>query len=463
MPLTLQEPIAKHRAARRPARPPRRVLFLSYAFPPVGGAGVQRVVKFAKYLPQFGWQASVLTVRNPSVPVLDRSLADDLPPNLVVRRARSMEPGYAFKAAVSAGALQAGRGSWTVGLKHALRRWAVRLLQPDPQILWLPAAWWEGRRLLRELRHDAIIATAPPFSSFLLGAALSRASGLPLLLDYRDEWGLSNSVWENKQAGRWENAVQQHCQRWAARTAAALLATTRSSAESIAATCAGLGVPRPTTWIYNGFDRDDFPEQVESVATEQTHYRLAYVGTLWNLVSAEPLVGAVEELCRRAPDRARRLELVFAGRHTASQEALLDRLAGLPCKVTRYGYLDHTRALDVLRSADRLCVLLSDVPGAGRCVPAKVFEYLASGRPILGILPPGEARELLARFPQAALYHPQDRQGIVTCLKRDLADGMRDAGFGMRDAEYQPGIAAFERRHQAGQLAALLEQITDPA
>src|SRR4051812_39242817 len=87
-----------------------RVLLVSYPFPPVGGAGVQRVTKFAKYLPRAGWLPSVLTVENPSVPVVDASLAADIPAGTIVRRARTWEPGYALKTAVSDGGQSAGRG-----------------------------------------------------------------------------------------------------------------------------------------------------------------------------------------------------------------------------------------------------------------------------------------------------------------------------------------------------------------
>src|SRR5436309_676692 len=81
----------------------QRVLFVAYQFPPVGGAGVQRITKFVKYLPYHGWRASVLTVANPSVPVMDDSLSADIPPGTIVRRAQTLEPGYALKAVVSAG------------------------------------------------------------------------------------------------------------------------------------------------------------------------------------------------------------------------------------------------------------------------------------------------------------------------------------------------------------------------
>src|SRR5262249_54326078 len=152
---------------------------------------VQRVTKFVKYLGSHGWQPSVLTVANPSVPLTDASLCRDVPADVPIRRARTWEPSYALKAAVGEGTVSHGKGR-RVGrwFKNLLRRAGNLVLQPDPQILWMPNAVREGLRWLREVPHQAILATAPPFSSFLIGAQLSRRTGLPLVLDYRDEWDL---------------------------------------------------------------------------------------------------------------------------------------------------------------------------------------------------------------------------------------------------------------------------------
>src|SRR5438067_1368965 len=131
---------------------PRRVLFVAYAFPPVGGVGVQRVTKFVKYLPDYGWSPSVLTVSNPSVPLFDDSMTADVPPETIIRRAHTWEPGYGLKGALSAGGQRSRHGLGGVGrlLKGLARQIGNTLLQPDSQILWLPQAVREGMRLLRE-------------------------------------------------------------------------------------------------------------------------------------------------------------------------------------------------------------------------------------------------------------------------------------------------------------------------
>ncbi len=114
----------------------RRVLLVSYHFPPVGGAGVQRPAKFARYLPDLGWDVSVLQAANPSVPLLDPTLLADLPSDLVITTARTLEPSYAAKQATGISA----PSSTAAQRPSLLRRIASTVLQPDPQILWYPDA-----------------------------------------------------------------------------------------------------------------------------------------------------------------------------------------------------------------------------------------------------------------------------------------------------------------------------------
>ena len=449
----------------------RRTLVLAYVFPPAGGAGVQRVTKFVKYLPEFGWDCSVLTVANPSVPVFDDSLADEIPEGTVVRRARTLEPGYALKNVVSAGA--ASESQQQPGLLSRTKRWlkqTVRnagnaILQPDAQILWYPAAVKEGMNLLAEQPHDAIFVTAPPFSAFVIGAELSRRSGLPLVIDYRDEWGISNRYQENRQKSGLSHWLQNRMQRRVLRQASAIVATTRRSTESVAETASAAGTSPKVTAIYNGYDAADIglpalPDNREAAADRKL--RLAYVGTLWNLTSIEPIVAALLRLEETSPEIAERIELVVAGRVTAEQGAILDRLLATSCSVTREGYVDHARAIEIMRSADAQCLLLSDVAEAERVVPAKTFEYLALQRPILSIVPTGEVSEILADCPFAASFTPDDVAGIARYLERRveaecLAGLPADEPQSLPTADWS--VSRFERRHLTGELADVLNSV----
>ena len=185
-------------------------------------------------------------------------------------------------------------------------------------------------------------------------------------------------------------------------------------------------------------------------------YKLAYVGTLWNLTSVEPIVRAVQRLSQQSPDLAARLELHFAGRRTGPQDELLNQLQGLPCRVVRDPYLDHDAALRLMQSADGLCLLLSDLPHAERVVPAKLFEYMSLRKPIFAIVPPGEVAGLLCDCPFGFVHVPGDVSGLA----RRLGDEIERHRLKMPFPAGQWDASQYERRPLAGQLAEILEEVT---
>ena len=147
----------------------RQVLFVTYYFPPLGGAGVQRALKFVKYLPQFGWKASVLTVRPPRGRLLDASLLEEIPASASV-----------FRTAAPALPLWL---PWR--FRSLVARW---LLPVDEQIGWLPLAARGGSQMLRATQFDLLLSSSAPYTSHLIAARLKDSAGLPWIADFRDPW-----------------------------------------------------------------------------------------------------------------------------------------------------------------------------------------------------------------------------------------------------------------------------------
>jgi glycosyltransferase involved in cell wall biosynthesis len=234
------------------------------------------------------------------------------------------------------------------------------------------------------------------------------------------------------------------------RSADAVVATTKMSARSLAARCETARSAARVAHIYNGYDPDDFAGPRPAPAAGK--FTLAYTGTLWNLTSIEPLVAAVETLLRDTPDARQKLEVVIAGRATGSQQPFVDRLVGSGITVRSLSYLPHHEAVNVMRGASALCVVLSAVPGAERVVPAKLFEYMAAERPILGILPAGEASDILSRSANAVCLRPDDVRGIAAWLRGGITDQL--------PAVCSPshGLEEFRRDAQALALGSLLDQ-----
>jgi len=413
---------------------------------------VQRVTKFLKYLPREGWVGSVLTVANPSVPVFDVSLGADVPAGTRVVRAPTWEPRYAVKKMLSAGdESQQGRGR---GLRTLAREMAKLVLHPDPQILWAPGAIRHGRKLLGEIPHAAIVASGPPFSCFVIGAALARDSRLPLVLDFRDEWDLWSRYEENRTLGAVARGIHRRIQHRVVRAADAIVATTVASARALEEVKARADSRARVTHIYNGFDPDDFAGLSGALPPASEPYRLVYMGTLWRMTSIAPVVAALRRLAADDPGRASRVELVVAGRRTSEQDAVLATLENGPVRLVRHPYLDHERVLDLLGHASCLLVLLSDLPGAERIMPAKVFEYLAARRPILTVAPRGEVWDLLGDAAQARCFEPGDLDGITAFLSSALVG--HDAG---QAPEAGGDATSYSRGNQARALASLLDEL----
>lgn len=273
------------------------------------------------------------------------------------------------------------------------------------------------------------------------------------LLDYRDEWTIADRYWENKSQHPITRRLQQWLQKLAIRQADTVIATTKRSARTLAQVARDAGRPIPMHCLYNGFDPADLPElRPRVVERDGGRFRLSHVGTLWNLTTVRSLIEAVERLADRSPNLAARLEIEMVGRCTAAENSLLERFQKLPCRLLRQDYVDHRSAVDLMREADQLCLLLSDVPGAERVVPGKTFEYLATGREILAITPQGELRDVLHGFAGVCVFSPQDVAGISEHLARQLSTPVAQTS-------YSRDLTRFDRRQQADRLADVLNQV----
>jgi len=254
--------------------------------------------------------------------------------------------------------------------------------------------------------------------------------------------------------------VQPKMQRWVLKNANAIVATTEASTCRLRHRASQAGSSAVSECIYNGYDETDFATEHEHETSLHPHERftLVYTGTLWNLTSVAPVVEAVERLSQVHPQLAANLELVFVGRKTAAQRELLKRLSQTPCLLRDADYCEHHQAVELMQSADALCLLLSDLPGADRVAPAKLFEYLATGRPILAVTPKGETTDLVRSFQPEGHFAPSDAAGIAGWLERRLVE------WSPRPVQPRPplaeGVTRFSRRNLAGRLAEILNRVS---
>ena len=422
----------------------REALIVAYAFPPVGGAGVQRMSKLAKYLPLHGFTPRVLTVANPSVPLTDGSLARDLPADLEVIRARSLEPGYAAKKVAweAAADVKPSRKKQALRFATGLVR---QLAYPDIQMLWMPGAHAALARVLVQRPPDVVLISGPPFSQFLL-APLARARSA-VVLDYRDEWSLIRGAYEMTRSTV-ARLVGDPLEAALLRTAHMVTTATEEFRQNLLARFTFLD-PSAVVAIPNGYDLEDFPADLPSPPADR--FVVSHVGTVFKLTSPAGLLGAIRRLHATEPELARLLEVRFIGRIVDLEAAAFEGLEALGVK--RIGYLDHDEAVRALASSHLVLCILDDTAGVERIYPAKIFELMAMKRPALTLAPDGALSRLVERHRIGDRLFPRDEAAICALLAAKLR-AFRD---GQPAAPLTPiDTAQFDRRAIAGAFAEVM-------
>ncbi|HVK63219.1 MAG TPA: glycosyltransferase family 4 protein [Polyangium sp.] len=422
-----------------------RLLIVSYAFPPVGGVAVQRVTKFAKYLPSWGVETTVLTAENPSVPIRDESLLRDVPAEVKVVRVRTLEPSYEKKAAVWRGAASKGRFA---GARRALARLASAALVPDPQILWLPAAAAAIRPLSANV--DAVLVSGPPFSPFLLGP-LAR---VPFVLDYRDEWRTA-ATYEMHGGPLLTRAIDT-IEPALVRRAARILTATEEFRQNLLARYSDLDARRVIT-LTNGYDPDDFAHIAAAPPPSYSPGRklvATYAGTTFWHTSPRGLFAGLRLLAERAPALANLFDIRFVGRVVDTERAVFDE-APLPM-VRHLGFRPHDEALSLLAESHLALVVVDDIPGNAAIYPGKIFDIMAVGRPCLALAPEGALSCLIERHRLGVVVHPREPAAIAAALERIARSFQR----GEPILPSRPvGLEPFHRRAIAGRLAEVVREI----
>lgn len=424
----------------------KKVLIVGYYFPPAGGPGVQRWLKFVKYLPDFGIEPVMYVPENPTYPILDQGLMAEVPSKLTVVKKRIFEP-YALASVFSKGnTRKISSGIIPNERKQSLLQkfmlWVRgNLFIPDARVFWVKPSVKFLQEYLTRHQIDTIITTGPPHSLHLIGLQLKQKMNVRWIADFRDPW---TTIGYHKDLKLSAASAQKHLELESRvlQSADHIIVTSPTTQREFQAL-----TTKPVTVITNGYD----VENVGKRAMDEK-FSLAHIGSFLSQRNPRILWKALRELVKEHKDFAAKLEIKLAGK--VSQE-VLDTIAEfrLDGFVRHLGYLSHEDAVKEQRSAQLLLLVEIDRPETRCIIPGKLFEYMASERPIIALGPEGADMAQILRETNTGSFFLYDEKEP---LKSALLESFRKFQDGTLQS-HAVGLQKYLRRNLTGELATLLK------
>jgi glycosyltransferase involved in cell wall biosynthesis len=431
----------------------KKVLLITYYWPPCGGIGVLRCLKFAKYLREFGWEPIIFTADNAHYPSIDYSNEKDIPENLTVLRQRIWEPYHLYKFITGQDKAANVNNVFYVkdrdlGWQHKLSVWIrSNFFIPDARAWWIRPSVKFLTNYLKENPVDAILSDGPPHSNTRIATLVKQKTNIPWLADFQDPWTqidyyqlLSLTKWGDRKHKRLEQAAFR-----AADKITIASPTWAKELEDIGA--------KDVSWLPWGYD----PEDYEQIKIEvDTKFSFTHLGILGYDRHPKGFFVALQQLLEELPTLKNDLHIQLVGQVDYSVREAYTEL-GLEQQVQEVGSVPRSEALRLTMSSQVLLLLLNQQSNAKGRIPGKLFEYLAARRPILCL---GGTNSDVAQ-----ILH--DSRSGSTCEYKDV-DGIKEA-IRQLYKDYQVGqlqqpvdseIEQYSVRKLTGQLAEWLEKMT---
>ena len=430
----------------------KKVLIITYYWPPSGGAGVQRWLKFVKYLREYGWEPVVFTAEGGEVPVLDHSLKKDIPDNVEVLRETIWEPYTVYKKII--GQKKEDKiqtGFLTENKKPKLmERFSIwvrgNLFIPDARKFWIKPSVKNLSHYLNENKVDAIVSNGPPHTTHMIGLELKKKFNIPWLADFRDPWTnidfydkLMLSKWADKKHHRLEDAVIKNADK--------LVTVSPNWAKDFKeqSKC-------DFNVIHNGFDEKDFSDK--EVELDQK-FSIVHIGSMNKDRNPNNLWKVLGEICSEIEGFSKDLEIKMVGpTDIAIKNALYEN--NLNENLNKIDYVPHSEVVNYLLGAQLLLLPINDTPNSMGVIPGKLFEYLAARRPIICIGPlKGDSCRIINETNAGYTFsfnNKSDLKGALISLYNEFAE------TGKIECSSN-SIEKFSRRNLTGQMAELLNEI----
>jgi glycosyltransferase involved in cell wall biosynthesis len=389
----------------------KKVLIVTYYWPPSGGSGVQRWLKTSRYLGKFGWMPFVYTPENPEFGVKDESLCEDISADIKVIKKKIFEPIRIFNSLFQlTGKKVPEQKDLLAQRNHSTFRkittWMRgNLFLPDPRILWVRPSVKTLKKIISEEGIQVIITTGPPHSMHLIGKKLKEL--LPQLIwyaDFRDpwsEWDLWPLLMTSENSMRRIRSMEAEV----LKKADLVISISKYHVERLRL----LGAKK-TALIPNGFDEDDFLNKQRILPTS---FIIRHLGTVDELRDPRPFLLAVERLISKEPSLRHDLKIEFYGGVNAVVKKDILRNPVTGTMISFKSAVPHNEVIDLYLSSSVLLLVLAHTSIAEGNTPGKMYEYMASGTPIVGIGPStGDAADILKKTKTGVMIERNDIAGI---------------------------------------------------
>ena len=416
----------------------KNLLILSYYYPPLGSSGVQRTVKFVKYLPQFGWNPIIIAPRPRGSYIHDPALCAEVA-QAKVFRTWSLDPLFLSPQKNTGSAIPQN------SLASRINRWLV----PDNKTGWIPFALQAGLQAARQFPIDAIYSTAPPYSSHLAGVLLKKFLGRPLVADFRDAW--TSYTWTKYPVNALKK-LDHRLEGLVLKNADLVTAVNSEILDDLRALHPNADHSK-LHLVSHGYDPEDF---AGTSGPDPDHFTIAYTGTFINNRSPRTLFEAVKMLRKQNIPGLDKLRIVFAGSHREKDLALVKEF-DLNSTVRFTGYLTHRQSIKILTEADLLWLVMGPEETAN-VTPGKLFEYLGAQRPIAASIPPsGAAAKIILAAGAGSVTSSDDASGLAGIIRQQMSVGENKKAASPID----PGkLNFFDRRLITQKFGALLDGLS---
>ena len=431
----------------------KKALIITYYWPPSGGAGVQRWLKFVKYLGDYNWEPVIYTPENPEFPENDPSLFSDIPPGTEVWKLPIWEPYSAYKKLmgrkkeekINAAFLSEKKNNQTL---ESISVWIRgNFFIPDARRFWIKPSIRFLIKQLKEHPVDVIISTGPPHSMHLIAMPLAKMFHLPWLADFRDPW-TNIDFYKELKLTPWADSRHRSLEKQVLQQANAVTVISNTMANDFRQL-----YQRHYEVITNGFDDSDV--ETDTPLTQDSRFSIAHIGTLTGSRNPVTLWEAINKLLLENEHFKQDLEIKLIGKADYTVMESLQQY-GLQQFVSKIDYMPHNEVIQSQRKAQVLLLIINNTPNSKMILTGKFFEYLAAERPILCLGPEdGDAAQILEATKSGLLAG----FGEVDKMKNNIRSLYQQFKSGIPAPKPQ-NIRQYSRKTLTRHLASVLDRIS---